>query len=94
MSLKTGALIGATIALFFYAFLSMITPFEEKSIFPTAMVAGDTEGTAQYVRNLPTSMIIFISLEVVGMVLGAIGYRIIVGSTPKQPMAEKGMKKG
>ncbi|HIH05541.1 TPA: hypothetical protein HA281_06190 [Candidatus Woesearchaeota archaeon] len=84
MSLKNGAIIGATVAFLFYVFLSMATPLEGKSVFPTAHVIGDPEAMQQYTQGLPVSMIMFISLEVVGMILGVIGYRIIIGSTPKE----------
>lgn len=84
MSAKNGAIIGATIAFIFYIFLSVVTPLEGKSVFPTAYVIGDEGAMEQYAKNLPSSMIIFISLEVVGMVLGAIGYRIIVDSSKKK----------
>ena len=80
-STRNGALIGATIAFLFYAFLSTITPLEGKSVFPTAQVVSDPVAKAVYMNGLPTAMIIFISLEVVGMILGIIGYRILVVST-------------
>jgi len=74
MPLKNGAIIGATVAFLFYAFLSMITPFEGRSVFPTAHAISDSGAMALYVQGLPASMIIFISLEIIGTVLGAIGY--------------------
>ena len=89
MPLKNGAIIGATVAFLFYAFLSMITPFEGRSVFPTAHAISDSGAMALYVQGLPASMIIFISLEVIGTVLGAIGYRIIVGSTQKEKKESK-----
>jgi hypothetical protein len=83
MSSKKGALIGGTLAFLFYIFLSSITPLDGKSVFPTANVVSDAEAMKEYSHNLPTSMIIFISLEVIGMLLGAIGYKII-SDAPKQ----------
>ncbi|HLD86748.1 MAG TPA: hypothetical protein VJB12_01675 [Candidatus Nanoarchaeia archaeon] len=84
MSTKNGMIIGATIAFLFYAFLSFVTPLDGKSVFPTANAINDPSEMAQYVKNLPVSMLIFISLEVVGMLLGAIGYKIISDSSQKQ----------
>ena len=81
MSAKNGAIVGATIAFLFYAFLTSITPLDGKSVIPTAQVISDPVAKALYVNGLPTAMIVFISLEVVGMILGIIGYRILAEST-------------
>ncbi len=87
MSEKNGAMIGATIAFLFYVFLTSITPIEGKSIIPTANAVSDPVAKALYVNGLPTAMIVFISLEVVGMILGVIGYKILSESTAPMPSA-------
>jgi hypothetical protein len=92
MTAKNGAIIGATVAFLFYAFLSNITPLEGKSIIPTAQVVSDPVAKAMYLNGLPTAMIVFISLEVVGMILGVIGYKILVESTT-QPASKAVQKK-
>jgi len=81
MSSKNGAMIGATIAFLFYALLSTITPLEGKSVLPTAQVISDPVAKALYLNGLPASIIVFLSLEFVGVILGVIGYKILVEST-------------
>ncbi len=81
MSVKNGALVGATLAFLFYVFLTSITSLEGKSVIPTANAVSDPVAKALYVNGLPTAMIVFISLEVVGMILGVIGYKILAEST-------------
>lgn len=70
--------------LFFYVFLSSITPLAGASVIPTGSVINDPESMKEYVTQLPKSIMVFISLEIVGIILGMVGYKIIVDSTPKR----------
>jgi hypothetical protein len=89
MSEKNGAMVGGVIAFLFYMFLTSITPLDGKSVIPTANAVSDPVAKALYVNGLPTAMIVFISLEVVGMILGVIGYKILSESTaPPAPMRQ------
>ncbi len=89
MAEKNGAIIGATVAFLFYAFLTSITSLDGKSVIPTAQVISDPVAKALYLNGLPTAMIVFISLEVVGMILGVIGYKILAESTaPPTPVKQ------
>lgn len=89
MSARKGAMIGAAVAFLFYVALSMMTPLEGKSVFPTANAIANSGAMAEYVKDLPASIIVFISLEVVGLILGAIGYKIIAESTPREKSVKK-----
>jgi hypothetical protein len=80
---KNGAIVGATVAFLFYMFLTIISPTDGLSVLPTANVIGDPALKSAYLQNLPVSIIVFLSLELVGIILGVIGHRII-STTPKQ----------
>lgn len=84
MSAHKGAIIGGVFALLFYVLLSSISPYDGVGVIPTANVVADPVAKETYIQNLPTSIMFFITLEIVGIILGIIGYRIISETQPEQ----------
>jgi hypothetical protein len=69
--MKEGAIIGALAAFFVYMLLPIYgTGGAEASLIPTANVVSDPSSMASYVNNLPFSMVVFFSLEVIGISVG------------------------
>ena len=69
--MKEGAYIGALIALIVYFMLPIYgNNGVPATVVPTANVVSSTTGFSTYVSNLPFSMLIFLSLEVLGVAVG------------------------
>ncbi|MBI4452579.1 hypothetical protein HY637_04060 [Candidatus Woesearchaeota archaeon] len=69
--MKEGAYFGAIVAFFIYLFLPIYGDNgAPASIMPTGNVVSDENTFNSYVTNLPLSMIIFFSLEILGISLG------------------------
>ena len=69
--MKEGAYIGAIVALLVYFMLPIYGPNgSQASIIPTGNAVSDPAAFSGYVSNLPFSMIIFFSLEVLGISVG------------------------
>ena len=76
--MKEGAYIGALIALLVYFMLPIYgedgTPAK---IIPTGYAVSSPTGFSAYVSNLPSSMIVFFALEVLGISVGAASQMIL-----------------
>ena len=69
--MKEGAYIGALIALIVYFMLPIYgNDGVPASVLPTGYAVSSTTSFSNYVGNLPLSMIIFISLVVLGIAVG------------------------
>ncbi len=76
--MKEGAYIGALIALLVYFMLPIYgedgTPAK---IIPTGNAISSPTGFSAYVSNLPSSMVVFFSLEILGISVGAASQMIL-----------------
>mgnify|MGYP001576363616 CR=1 FL=1 len=69
--MKEGAYIGALAALIIYIMLPIYGDNgATASIIPTGNVVSDPAAFSGYVGNLPTSMLIFFALEILGVSVG------------------------
>ena len=80
--MKEGAYIGAIIALIVYFMLPIYGDNGLKaSIIPTGNVVSTTSGFNAYVSNLPFSMLVFFSLEILGIGVGIASQLVLSKST-------------
>ena len=76
--MKEGAYIGALIALLVYFMLPIYSNNGmPASVVPTGNVISSVSGFSTYVSNLPFSMLIFFSLEVLGVSVGIVSQMIL-----------------
>ena len=76
--MKEGAYIGALIALIVYFMLPIYgNNGMPATIIPTGNAVSGTAGFSTYVSNLPFSMLIFFSLEVLGVCVGIASQMIL-----------------
>ena len=69
--MKEGAVIGALVAFFVYMFLPIYgASGAQTNLMPTANAVSDPAKLASYMNNLPFSMLVFFSLEVLGISVG------------------------
>ena len=83
--MKEGAYTGALVALLVYIMLPIYSPNGGPAI--TLIPAGDavlsTTGFSTYVSNLPFSMIVFFTLEIIGISVGIISQMVLKQTTKK-----------
>ena len=76
--MKEGAYIGAIVALLVYFLLPIHnsdgTPAK---IIPTGYAVSSPTGFSAYVSNLPSSMVVFFALEVLGISVGAASQMVL-----------------
>ncbi|MEK6984650.1 MAG: hypothetical protein AABX33_08810 [Nanoarchaeota archaeon] len=76
--MKEGAYLGALVALLVYFMLPIYTDNgAPASIIPTGNSISSTTGFSTYVSNLPFSMLIFFSLEILGVSVGIASQMIL-----------------
>ena len=68
--MKEGAILGALAAFFVYMLLPIYGASGQVNLIPTANVVSNPSTMASYVNNLPFSMVVFFSLEVLGISAG------------------------
>ena len=83
---RQGAILGAIIGLFVYILLPIHSDFGEASIFPTGNVVSDSVEYNKYVSNLPFSIFIWLTLEVLGVASGIMAMMIF------KRLQEKGLQ--
>ncbi len=68
-----GAFIGAMVAIIIYFLLPIYGDNGVRAVFiPTGNAISDNSGFSNYIGNLPFSMIVFFSLEALGISIGII----------------------
>lgn len=67
---RPGAIFGAIIGLLVYLMLPIYSNLGEASILPTGNVISDSAQYQKYVANLPFSVFIWLTLEILGIAAG------------------------
>ncbi len=76
--MKEGMLFGAVLGLLVYLLVPIYsTDGVQANLLPTGNVVSDITNYNSYVANLPFSMIVFVSLEILGMGIGVIGQWVL-----------------
>ena len=82
--MKQGAILGALAAFFVYMLLPIYgAGGAPASLIPTANVVSNPSTMASYVDNLPFSMVVFFSLEVLGISVGVAAQVVLKKSAPQ-----------
>ena len=76
--MKEGAIIGAVVALFVYMLLPIYGDNgAQATLFPTANAIASPSGLSNYTGNLPLSMVVFFSLEILGVGVGILSQLVL-----------------
>ena len=79
---QAGAFFGAMIGLLVYLFVPIYSDLGPASILPTGNVVSSNAAYNTYISNMPFSVIIFLTLELLGISAGIVG-QIIIGKNTK-----------